>query len=63
MASSLATQGLQFSTSVMLESNLVGGAQKFPQPLAELTYGQSITDACIDWPTTAALLREAAATR
>jgi 3-deoxy-7-phosphoheptulonate synthase len=50
-------------TSVMLESNLVGGAQKFPQPLAELTYGQSITDACIDWPTTAALLREAAATR
>jgi 3-deoxy-7-phosphoheptulonate synthase len=44
----------------MLESNLVGGSQKFPQPLAALVRGQSITDACIDWPTTEALLREAA---
>lgn len=43
----------------MLESNLVGGSQKFPQPLDQLTRGQSITDACIDWGTTAALLREA----
>lgn len=43
----------------MLESNLVGGNQKFPRPLNELTRGQSITDACIDWPTTEALLREA----
>ncbi len=36
----------------MLESNLVGGAQKFPQPLDQLVYGQSITDACMDWETT-----------
>ncbi len=43
----------------MLESNLVGGSQKFPQPLDQLTRGQSITDACIDWDTTEALLREA----
>ena len=43
----------------MLESNLVGGSQKFPQPLDQLTRGQSITDACIDWETTEALLREA----
>ena len=42
----------------MLESNLVGGNQKFPRPLNELTRGQSITDACIDWDTTEALLRE-----
>jgi 3-deoxy-7-phosphoheptulonate synthase len=48
-------------SSIMLESNLVAGSQGFPQPLAALTYGQSITDACIDWPTTEALLREAAA--
>jgi 3-deoxy-7-phosphoheptulonate synthase len=48
-------------SSVMLESNLAAGAQSFPQPLANLTYGQSITDSCIDWPTTEALLREAAA--
>ena len=44
----------------MLESNLVGGNQKFPQPLDRLTRGQSITDACIDWATTEALLCEAA---
>ena len=43
----------------MLESNLVGGNQKFPQPLDQLVRGQSITDACIDWDTTEELLREA----
>ncbi len=42
----------------MLESNLIGGNQKFPQPLEQLTRGQSITDACISWETTEALLRE-----
>lgn len=36
----------------MLESNLVAGAQKFPQSLDQLVHGQSITDACIDWQTT-----------
>ncbi len=40
----------------MLESNLIAGAQKFPQPLDQLVYGQSITDACIDWETTVQLL-------
>lgn len=40
----------------MLESNLVAGAQKFPQPLDHLCYGQSITDACIDWETTVTAL-------
>lgn len=43
----------------MLESNLVGGNQKFPQPLDKLVRGQSITDACIDWAVTENLLREA----
>jgi 3-deoxy-7-phosphoheptulonate synthase len=45
---------------VMLESNLVAGAQKLVsgQPLV---YGQSITDACIDWPETKAALAELAA--
>ena len=44
----------------MLESNLVAGAQKLAagQPLV---YGQSITDACIDWKETRALLAELAA--
>jgi 3-deoxy-7-phosphoheptulonate synthase len=45
---------------VMLESNLVAGAQKLVrgQPLV---YGQSITDACIDWPETKLALTELAA--
>jgi 3-deoxy-7-phosphoheptulonate synthase len=45
---------------VMLESNLVGGAQKL-QKGKPLTYGQSITDACISWDETLPLLRELAA--
>lgn len=44
----------------MLESNLVAGSQSFPQPLDQLKRGQSITDKCIDWETTEALLNEAA---
>jgi 3-deoxy-7-phosphoheptulonate synthase len=45
---------------VMIESNLVAGAQKLI-PGKPLVYGQSITDACIDWPETHALLTELAA--
>jgi 3-deoxy-7-phosphoheptulonate synthase len=45
---------------VMIESNLVAGAQKL-QKGKSLTYGQSITDACIDWDDTLPLLRELAA--
>jgi 3-deoxy-7-phosphoheptulonate synthase len=36
---------------VMIESNLVAGRQDV-QPGTALTYGQSITDGCIDWDTT-----------
>jgi len=42
----------------MLESNLEAGSQPFPQPRANLRYGVSITDGCIDWPTTEGLVRE-----
>ena len=45
---------------VMLESNLVAGAQKLV-PGQPLVYGQSITDACIDWNQTYPLLKELAA--
>ncbi|MDE3201033.1 MAG: 3-deoxy-7-phosphoheptulonate synthase [Acidobacteriota bacterium] len=45
---------------IMLESNLVAGAQKL-LPGQPLTYGQSITDACIDWKETYALFGELAA--
>lgn len=44
---------------VMLESHLVEGNQK-QQAGSELVYGQSITDACIGWEDTAAVLEELA---
>ena len=46
---------------VMLESNLAAGNQSIPDDLSDLKAGVSITDACIDWETTEALLREFAA--
>lgn len=42
----------------MLESNLEEGAQAMAGSLDALTYGQSITDPCIDWATTEELLRD-----
>ena len=42
----------------MIESNLAAGSQSFPQPKDQLRYGVSITDGCIDWPTTEQLVRE-----
>lgn len=43
----------------MVESNLNFGNQSFPQPVADLKYGVSITDGCIDWDTTEAMIRKA----
>lgn len=54
------TAGESRIMGVMIESNLVAGAQKLV-PGSPLVYGQSITDACIDWPETLTLLRELAA--
>jgi 3-deoxy-7-phosphoheptulonate synthase len=48
----------------MIESHLVAGAQAFKPGTTDrrtLRYGQSITDACIGWDDSAALLRELAA--
>jgi len=44
---------------VMLESNLVAGSQKLVKG-RKLVHGQSITDACMGWDETLALLRELA---
>jgi 3-deoxy-7-phosphoheptulonate synthase len=38
----------------MLESHLVAGRQDYSQE-GDNTYGQSITDACIDFPATEAI--------
>ena len=47
-------------TGVMLESFLAAGSQE-PGPPATLAYGQSVTDACMDFGTTADVLTELAA--
>jgi 3-deoxy-7-phosphoheptulonate synthase len=52
--------GDQSIMGVMIESNLVSGAQKLAAG-KPLVYGQSVTDACIDWPETTKLLEELAA--
>lgn len=57
----LLTQITAGNTSIMgamIESNLLAGSQVFPQPTERLRYGVSITDGCIDWATTEALIRE-----
>lgn len=45
---------------VMLESNIGWGKQKMGASLADLEYGVSITDACIDWTATEEALRKTA---
>jgi len=60
VASEIATQvagGNEVVRGVMLESFLVGGRQDL-DPTRPLTYGQSVTDACMAWDTTADVLRE-----
>jgi 3-deoxy-7-phosphoheptulonate synthase len=51
--------GNQHVIGAMAESNLVAGNQSFPRPIADLTYGQSITDPCIDWASTETVVRDA----
>jgi 3-deoxy-7-phosphoheptulonate synthase len=45
---------------VMIESNLVAGRQDIV-PGQPLTYGQSVTDACVDWDTSVRMLDDLAA--
>ena len=51
-------EGNQSIVGVMLESNINAGNQSIPADLKQLQYGVSVTDACIDWPTTEKLLRD-----
>lgn len=44
---------------LMVESNLGWGNQSIPADHSQLQYGVSVTDACIDWPTTETMLLEA----
>jgi 3-deoxy-7-phosphoheptulonate synthase len=51
--------GQQDIAGVMLESFLVAGRQELTEP-GSLTYGQSITDACLGWDVTAEVLTDLA---
>ncbi|MGY1837511.1 3-deoxy-7-phosphoheptulonate synthase [Blastococcus sp. SYSU DS0510] len=54
--------GEQAIRGVMVESNLVAGRQDLDQARpGDLEYGKSVTDACVDLPTTEELLAELAA--
>ena len=53
-------QGSTHLMGVMLESHLVEGNQKLNADRAAMTYGQSVTDACISLDTTAGLLEQLA---
>ena len=45
-------QGSKAVASVMIESNLIEGAQKLGDDPSKLVYGQSVTDQCIGWQST-----------
>ncbi|KPQ01457.1 3-deoxy-7-phosphoheptulonate synthase [Marinobacter sp. HL-58] len=51
-------EGNQSIQGLMVESNLNWGNQSIPENLADLKYGVSVTDACIDWETTEKALYE-----
>jgi 3-deoxy-7-phosphoheptulonate synthase len=52
--------GNQSIIGVMVESHIKAGNQPIPDDLDEIQYGVSVTDACIDWPTTETALRKLA---
>ncbi|RVU85571.1 3-deoxy-7-phosphoheptulonate synthase [Leucothrix sargassi] len=49
--------GNESVTSFMVESNIGAGNQKLTDNIADLEYGVSITDACVDWETTETMIR------
>ena len=51
-------EGNKSIVGLMVESNLNWGNQKIPANLADLEYGVSVTDACVDWDTTVGMIRE-----
>jgi 3-deoxy-7-phosphoheptulonate synthase len=52
-------EGNQSIVGLMIESNIEGGNQPIPRIFRKLKYGCSVTDACVDWPTTESMIRKA----
>lgn len=52
-------EGNRSIIGLMVESNIEAGNQPITADLSKLKYGCSVTDPCVDWPTTATMLRRA----
>ena len=51
-------EGNSSIVGLMVESNLNAGNQAIPDKLEDLEYGVSVTDACVDWAATEAMIRD-----
>ncbi|MEY2844515.1 MAG: hypothetical protein RL076_61 [Chloroflexota bacterium] len=54
----LRARGMREVIGMMVESNLVEGKQAISNDRAQLQYGVSVTDACVGWDETVAMLEE-----
>ena len=52
-------EGNRSIVGLMVESNIEAGNQSIPDDLSRLKYGCSVTDPCVDWPTTEVMVRKA----
>ena len=51
-------EGNKSIVGLMVESHINWGSQKITEDHSQMEYGVSVTDACIDWPTTEKSIRE-----
>ena len=58
LATAINKDGNRSIIGLMIESNIHEGNQSSEQPRSAMKYGVSVTDACISWEMTDALLRE-----
>jgi 3-deoxy-7-phosphoheptulonate synthase len=54
-------EGNRSVVGLMIESFIEAGSQPIPEDLSKLRYGQSVTDPCVGWDTTADMIRSARA--
>jgi 3-deoxy-7-phosphoheptulonate synthase len=52
-------EGNHSIVGLMIESHLNAGNQSIPEDLSQLSYGVSVTDACVDWGTTEDMILQA----
>lgn len=51
-------EGNRSIVGMMVESNILAGNQPIPKDLSRLTYGCSVTDACVNWEDTESMIRK-----